>query len=190
VTDILLDGFIGGIVGAIIIGAATIWVFQKGVQQARKAARAEQSVAAAGRLLSSLYAAKLTLKLLPYTDAPAGSPLSYGERGDRARPMIDELRRALFVDGRLLTDEELALRFRQFAAICQFAASTCVDASVIHEAVREADAYADYVASCLKAHIDEEPIPFDAPRLKITAQAAEQEVVIASATGRGHVAAA
>jgi hypothetical protein len=45
VTDILLDGFIGGVVGAIIIGAATIWVFQKGVQQARKAVRAEQSVA-------------------------------------------------------------------------------------------------------------------------------------------------
>jgi len=183
VTETLLDGIIGGI----IIGTATIWVFQKGVQQARKAARAEQSVAAAGRLLSSLYAAKVTLKLLPYTDAPAGSPLSYGERGDRARPMLDELRRALFVDGPLLTDVELALRVRQFAAICQFTASTYIDQSDIHEAVKEADAYADYLASCLKAHIDEEPTPSDAPPLAITAQAAEQQVIIASATGRGQV---
>lgn len=83
----------------------------------------------------------------------------------------------------------MALRFQQFAAICQFAASTYVDQSEIHEAVKEADAYADYLASCLKAHIDEEPIPSDAPPLTITAQAAEQEVIIASATGRGHVAA-
>ena len=183
-TDILLDGFIGGIVGAIIIGAATIWVFQKGVQQARKAARAEQSVAAAARLITSLYAAKVTLKLLPYTDAPAGSPLSYGERGDRARPTLDELRRALFVDGPLLTDLELARRFRLFVAICQLTASTSVDQFQVHEAVKEADAYADHVAACLKAHIDEEPLPTDAPRLVITAEADEQQVIIASAAGR------
>lgn len=184
-TDILLDGFIGGVVGAIIIGAATIWVFQKGVQQARKAVRAEQSVAAAARLLSSLYAAKGTLKLLPHTESAPGSPLSYAERGDRARPMLDELRRALFVDGPLLTDPELARRFRMFAAICQLTASVSVDQFQIHEAVKEADAYADHVAACLKAHIDEEPLPTDAPRLVITAEAAEQQVIIASAASRG-----
>jgi hypothetical protein len=189
VTDILLDGIIGGIVGAVIIGAATVWVFQKGVQQARKAARAEQSVAAAAQLFSNLYAAKVMLKLLPYTDAPAGSPLSYGERGDRARPVIDELRRALFVEGPLLTDVELASRFRLFVAICQLAASTRVDQYEVHNAVKEADAYADFLAACLKAHIDGEPIPADGPRLTITAQAGEQEVIVASATSRGQVAA-
>lgn len=187
-TDTLLDGFIGGIVGAIITGAATVWIFQKGVQQARKAARAEQSVAAAARLLSSLYASKGVLKLLPYTESAAGSPLSYGERGDRARPMLDELRRALFVDGPLLTDPELARRVRLFLAICQFTAGVSVDQFKIHEAVREAGAYADHLAACLKAHIDEEPLPADPPRLVITAEAAEQQVIIASATGRAHVA--
>jgi hypothetical protein len=193
VTDVLLDGFIGAavgaILGAIITGAATIWVFRKGVQQARKAARAEQSVAAAARLINSLYTAKVALKLLPYTDAPAGSPLSYGERGDRARPMLEGLRRALWVDGPLLTDLELARRFRLFVAVCQLAASTSIDQFQIHGAAKEADAYADHVAACLKAHIDEEPLPADAPQLVITAGADEQSVIIASATGPGRVAA-
>lgn len=164
-------------------------MFQKGVQQERKAARAQQSAAASARLLTSLYAAKGTLKLLPHTESPAGSPLSYAERGDRARPMLDELRRALFVDGPLLTDLELARRFRLFVAVCQLAASVSIDQSKIYAAVKEADAYADHVAACLKAHIDEEPLPADAPRLVITAGADEQEVIIASAAGHGQVAA-
>jgi hypothetical protein len=72
-----------------------------------------------------------------------------------------------------------------FAAICQLTASVSVDQFQIHEAVKEADAYADHVAACLKAHIDEEPLPTDAPRLVITAEAAEQQVIIASAASRG-----
>lgn len=172
---------------AIIIVAATVWVFQRGIQQERKSARAVQSVAAAARLLSILYAAKGTLRLLPYTEAAPGSPLSYGERGDRARPMLDEVRRAVFVEVPLLTDRELVDRFRLFLAICEFTASGSVDASEIHAAIKEADAYAEHLQVCLKAHIDETPVPADTPALMVTARAAEQQVIIASATGRGHV---
>jgi len=85
------------------------------------------------------------LKLLPYTEAAAGSPLSYGERGDRARPMLDELRRAAFVKVPLLIDRELARGFRLFLTLCEFTASTSVDASEVHQAVKEADAYADHL---------------------------------------------
>jgi hypothetical protein len=134
-------------------------------------------------LLSILHAAKDALKLLPYTDAAAGSPLSYGERGDRARPMLDQLRRAVFVEVPLLTDPELARRFRLFLAICEHAASTSVDASEIHAAVEEADVYADHLHACLTAHIDEAPIPAE-PALMIMAQAADRQAIIASVTKR------
>lgn len=139
-------------------------------------------------MLGALYAAKDTLRLLPYTEAPAGSPLSYGKRGDRARPMLDELRRAAFVKAPLLTDRELARRFRLFLAVCEFTASTSVDASDIREAVEEAGAYADHLRACLVAHIDETPIP-PAPALTITAQAAGHQAVIASVTKPGHIVA-
>jgi hypothetical protein len=182
----LLDGsigaVIGGIIGAVGTGAAQIWSFCQG----KKSSRANQSVSTAADLLGTLYAAKDTLRLLPYTEAAASSPLSYGERGDRARPMLDELRRAAFVKVPLLTDRELARRFRLFLAICEFAASTSVDASEVHEAVKEADAYADHLRACLEAHIDGTPI-LAAPALTITAQAADRQAVIASVIKPGQV---
>lgn len=89
-----------------------------------------------------MYRAKDTLGSLPNTEAAPGSPLSYGERGDRARSLLDELRRAVFVTVPLLTDQELARRFRLFLAICEFTASPSVDASDVREAITEADAYA------------------------------------------------
>ena len=184
--DQLLDGsigaVIGGIIGAVGTGAVQIWSFRQG----RKSARADQSFSTAAELLGTLYAAKDTLRQLPYTEAATGSPLSYGERGDRARPMLDELRRAAFVKVPLLTDRELARQFRLFLAICEFVASTSVDASEVHQAVREAGAYADHLRACLEAHIDGTPIP-TAPTLTITAQAAERQAVIASVTKPGQV---
>jgi hypothetical protein len=178
-----LGPIIGGIIGAVAVGTAQIWSFRRGKQSAR----ADQSVSAAADLLSTLYAAKDTLRLLPYTEAPAGSPLSHRERGDRARPMLDELRRAVFVTVPLLTDRELARRFRLFLTTCQFIASSSVDASEVHEAVKEADMYADHLGACLAAHIDETPIPA-APTLAITARAARQEqVIIPSMTKPGQI---
>jgi hypothetical protein len=186
ILDQLLDGSIGaavgGIIGAVGTSAAQIWSFRQG----KRSARVGQSVSAAADLLNTLYAAKDTLRLLPYTEAAAGSPLSYGERGDRARPMLDELRHATFVKVPLLTDRELASRFRMFLAICEYTASTRVDASDIHEAVKEAGAYADHLRACLVAHIDETPIP-SAPALTITAQAAQHQAIIASVTKSGQV---
>jgi hypothetical protein len=186
ILDQLLDGsigaVIGGIIGAVGTGAAQIWSLRQG----KKSARADQSISAAADLLNILYAAKDMLKLLPYTEAAAGSPLSYGERGDRARPMLDELRRAAFVKVPLLTDRELAHRFRLFLAICEYTASTSVDASEVHETVKQADAYADHLHACLVAHIDETPIPA-APALTITAQATKQQAIIASVTKPGQV---
>lgn len=186
ILDQLLDGsigaVIGGMIGAVGTGAVQIWSFRQG----RKSARADQSVSTGADLLGTLYAAKDTLRLLPYTESAAGSPFSYGERGDRARPMLNELRRAAFVKVPLLTDRELARRFRLFLTICEFVASTSVDASEVHEAVREADAYADHLRACLEAHIDGTPIPA-APTLTITAQAAERQAVLASVTKPGQV---
>jgi hypothetical protein len=60
-----------------------------------------------------LYRAKDTLGSLPNTEAAPGSPLSYGERGDRARSLLDELRRAVFVTVPLLPDQELAPLIRR-----------------------------------------------------------------------------
>jgi hypothetical protein len=186
ILDQLLDGsigaVIGGVIGAVGTGAVQIWSFRQG----RKLARVDQSISTAADLLGTLYAAKDTLKLLPYTESAAGSPLSYGERGDRARPMLDELRRAAFVKVPLLTDRELACRFRLFLVICEFVASTSVDASEVHQAVKEADAYADHLRACLEAHIDGAPIP-PAPALTITARAAGQQAVIASRTKPGQI---
>jgi hypothetical protein len=186
ILDQLLDGsigaVIGGSIGAVGTGAVQIWSFRQG----KKSARADQSISAAADLLRTVYAAKDILKLLPYTEAPTGSPLSYGERGDRARPMLDELRRAAFVMVPLLTDRELVRRFQLFLAICEFTASTSVDASEVHEAVEESDMYADHLRACLVAHINETPIPA-APALTITAPAAEQQAIIASVTKRGQV---
>ncbi len=182
----LLDGSIGAVIGGIIGAAGTglvqIWSFRQG----EKSARADQSVSTAADLLGTLYAAKDTLRLLPYTQAAAGSPLSYGERGDRARPMLDELRRAAFVKVPLLTDREIARQFRLFLAIYEFAAGMSVDASEVHKAVKEAGAYADHLRACLEAHIDGTPIPA-APTLTIMVQAAERQVVIVSVDKPGRV---
>lgn len=173
---------IGGVIGAADTGLVQIWSFRQG----RKSARAEQSVSAAADLLGAVYAAKETLRLLPYTEAAAGSPLSYGERGDRARPMLDELRHAVFVKVPLLSDREIARRFRRFLTICEFTASTRADASDVREAVKEASTFAAHLGACLEAHIAGEPIPAT-PELTITAEAAEQQVVIASMTNPGRV---
>jgi len=185
--DVLMDGIIGAVIGGAIVAAGTfiaqIWSFR----EMRKSARAEQSISAAADLLNVLFAAKDTLRLLPYTEAAAGSPLSYGERGDRARPILDELRRAVFTKVPMLTDSELATRFRLFAEICQFTASTSVDASDLRQSVTEADAYADHLRACLIAHIDKNPLPA-APELAITARAvARQQIVIASNARPGQV---
>jgi len=56
---LLLDGFLGGLLGAVIIGAAQIWSFQQG----RKDARADQSVNAARELLAVVYQSIQVLKL-------------------------------------------------------------------------------------------------------------------------------
>lgn len=99
---------------------------------------------------------------------------------------LDELRRAAFVKVPLLADRELACRFRLFLAICEFAASTSVDASEVYEAVKQAGAYAGHLRACLEAHIDGTPIPA-APALTIAAQAAGRQAVIASVTKPGQV---
>lgn len=167
----LLDGIvgavIGGIIGAVGTGATQIWSFRQG----KKSARADQSVSAAAHLLGILYSAKTTLRQLPHTESPPGSPLSYSERRSTARPMLEDLNRAVFVEVPLLTDPDLARRFRRFVEICEFVASPSVDASDISGAVKEASAYADYLNACLKAHIDETPMPATAPSLTITAEA-------------------
>ncbi len=98
--------------------------------------------------------------------------------------MLDELRRAAFIKAPLLTDRELARRFRLFLTICEYAASTSVDASEIHQAAREASAYADHLRACLIAHIDGTPPPA-APTLTITARASEHQAIIASVTKPG-----
>ena len=85
----------------------------------------------------------------------------------------------------LLTDRELARRFRLFPAICEFVASTSVDASEVHEAVGKPARTPIICAPALR-RIDGTPIPA-APTLMITAQAAERQAVIASVTKPGHV---
>jgi hypothetical protein len=182
IVDVLLDGVIGGVVGSVIIGAAQVWSFRQG----KKSARADQSISAAADLLSTIYAAKDTLNVLPYTEAAIGSPLSYKERGDRAEPMLEELRRVVFVKLPLLTDRELARRLRLFQTICTFTASGSVDASEIHEAVTEASTYADHLRACFAAHINEEPLPAE-PKLAIMTRAVGRQVIINSVNKAGQV---
>lgn len=152
---LLLDGFLGGLLGAVIIGAAQIWSFQPG----RKDARASQSVNAARELLAVVYQSIQVLKLLPHTDSAPGSPLSYGERLGRAQPMHDALAQALFVRVPLISDKELARRFREFARLCEHVAGPEVNAEDIYKVVATAEAYGDYVRASLAAHIDSQPLP-------------------------------
>ena len=69
---LLLDGFLGGLLGAVIIGAAQIWSFQQG----RKDARADQSVNAARELLAVVYQSIQVLKLRERIGLLAGGPAS------------------------------------------------------------------------------------------------------------------
>jgi hypothetical protein len=150
-----LDGFIGALLGALITGAAQIWAYYRG----RKDARADQSLNAARELLVTVHESIQILRLLPHTSNPAGSPLSYGERLATSRPMRDAQERAIFVTVPLITDAELARRFREFTRICDHVSGPHVDAKDIHEAVRDAEAYGNHVRECLIAHLDSKPLP-------------------------------
>lgn len=103
----LFDGFwgavVGGVIGAVGTGAAQIWSFRRGV----RASRTDQSHRAAAELLEVLHTCDETLRKLPYTENTPGSPLSYGERLDIARPMLSALDRARFVIEPVLADKAL-----------------------------------------------------------------------------------
>jgi hypothetical protein len=161
---LLFDGVIGAVIGAVVTGTAQIWSFRMG----NKTARASLSLNAARELFEVVHEAKDTLGLLPYTESPAGSPLSYGERLSTARPMLKALERAQFVTIPLLTDHEVARRFIQFARYCDHVSGPKVDAQDIPRAVREVAAYGDHVGECLDAHINGKPLP-TGPRLDIPA---------------------
>lgn len=152
---LLFDGIIGAAIGALVTGDAQIWSFRMG----NKTARASLSLNAARELLEVVHEAKDTLRSLPHTESPDGSPLSYGERLSTARPMLSALERAQFVIIPLLTDHEVARRFTQFASYCDRVSGPEVDAQDIHRAVRKVTAYGDHVGECLDAYINGKPLP-------------------------------
>jgi hypothetical protein len=149
------DGIIGAAIGALVTGGAQIWSFRMG----NKTSRASLSLNAARELLEVVHEAKDTLRLLPHTESPADSPLSYGERLSTARPMLKALEHAQFVTVPLLTDPEVARRFTQFASYCDHLSGPIVGAQDIHQAVREVVAYGDHVGQCLDAHINGRSLP-------------------------------
>jgi hypothetical protein len=166
----LFDGFwgavVGGVIGALGTGAAQIWSFRRGV----KTSRAEQSRNAAAALLEVVHECDRALRTLPYTESPAGSPLSYGERLDNAQPMLDALGYAEFVTVPLLTEPELAARFSRFAKLSRHVASPRVDAQDIHSAVKDVRFYCEHVRDCLTAHLQDQPTPTE-PVISLTAAA-------------------
>jgi hypothetical protein len=143
---LLFDGIIGAAIGALVTGSAQIWSFRVG----NKTARAGLSLNAARELLEVVHEAKDTLRLLPYTDAAAGSPNSYGERLSRAGPMLKALERAQFVTIPLLTDREVTRRFTQFASYCNRVSGPSVDAEDI--VVAEAEGTTDQALLNQDAH--------------------------------------
>lgn len=152
---LLFDGIIGAAIGALVTGGAQIWSFRMG----NKTARAGLSLNAAHELLEVVHEAKDTLRLLPHTESPAGSPLSYGERLGTARSMLRSLERAQFVTIPLLSDHEAARRFTQFVRCCDHVSGPKVDAQDIYRAVCEVIAYGDHVGECMDAHINGKPLP-------------------------------
>jgi hypothetical protein len=159
----LFDGFwgavVGGVIGALGTGSAQIWSFRRGV----KTSRVDQSHRAAAELLEVLHTCDQTLPMLPHTDSAPGSPLSYGERGDIARPMLEALDHAGFVIVPLLTDATLTARFERFEELCRHAASPNVDAQDIHHAVKGVREYGRHVRECLTTHLDDKPMPPEPP---------------------------
>jgi hypothetical protein len=135
-----------------------------------RADRSTLSINAARQLLEDVHLSKKTLRLLPYTESAAGSPLSYGERLSRAHPMHDALAHALDTTVPLLTDPEVARRFRLFADYCDHVSGPRVDAQDIHRAVDAVIAYSDHLRDCLVAHIDGKQIP---PELHVDIPGAE-----------------
>ena len=166
----LFDGFwgavVGGVIGAVGTGAAQIWSFRRGI----KTSRAEQSRNAAAGLLEVVHGCDRALGTLPYTESPAGSPLSYSERLDNAQPMLDALGHAKFVTVPLLTDPDLAARFSRFAKICRHVASPRVNAQDVRSAVKEVRLYGEHVRDCLTAYLHDELTPAE-PVISIAAAA-------------------
>lgn len=152
---LVLDGSVGALVGALITGSAQIWSFRAG----NKTARVDLSLGAARDLLEDVHFSISVLRLLPYTDNLAGSPLSYGERLRNAQPMRDRLAHALFATVPLLTDPKVGQVFTQFADYCTHVSGPTVGAQDIHRAVKEVIRYANFVHGCLSAHINKEPLP-------------------------------
>jgi hypothetical protein len=159
----LFDGFwgavVGGVIGAVGTGAAQIWSFRRGV----KTSRTDQSHRAAAELLEVLHTCDETLRKLPYTENTPGSPLSYGERLDIARPILSALDRAGFVIMPVLTDKTLIEQFQGFDRLCRHAAGPRVDAQDIHRAVGDVRGYGEHVRECVAAHLDGRPMPPEPP---------------------------
>jgi hypothetical protein len=152
---VLLDGSLGALVGAVITGGAQIWSFRVG----NKTARTGLSLDAARQLLEVVHESKDTLRLLPYTDNAAGSPLSFTERFDRSRPMRDALNHAQFAVVPLLTDPEAGRRFNQFASYCEHVSGPYIGAQDIQSAVEAVMEYGDHARACLTAHINKTALP-------------------------------
>lgn len=163
--SLLLDGGLGALVGALITGSAQIWSFRAGL----KSARGDLSLNAARDLLEVVHSSRVILQQLPYTESPAGSPLSYGERLDKARPMREALEHAQFAIVPLLTDREVARILKQFADYCEFISGPRVDAEHIRYAVDQVMRYGDHVRDCLDAHINKKPLP-SPPSIEISGQ--------------------
>jgi hypothetical protein len=149
---------IGGLIGALFTGGAQLLSFYLG----RRSARSDLSLTAAGQLLGVIYSSFATLLVLPHTDSPAGSPLSYGERHRTAQPMLDELNRARFTILPLVKDGELARRFGRYAELCEHISSTYVDAEAIHRATDQVKQYGRSLGDALSAHINRRPLPPEA----------------------------
>lgn len=153
------DGFwgavIGGLVGAVGTGSAQVWSFRKG----RKTARDEQAHRAAGELLEVLHTCDRTLPTLRFTHNAPGSPLSYGQRLDIARPMLDLLNHADFTLIPLLTSTELGERFSQFSKLCERVSGPEVDAQDLDSAVKQIREYGTHIRTCLIAETDNKPLP-------------------------------
>ena len=98
-------------------------------------------------------------RLLPYTDSPGGSPLSYSERRGNSADARKALERATFTVVPALCDAELRRVFTRFVALLDFAASPAVDYEYIRPARDQVVVYGDFVRDCLAAHIAGEPLP-------------------------------
>ena len=150
------DGLIGGLGGGVVVGGAQMWSYWLGGRRDREDAERRAAV----DLLEDLDDVDRILIQLPHpTSAPAGSPLSYGERVDVARPALDRLRRADARSVPLLMDSDMRARFRVLRELCSRVAKVDIDAAAYPAAIDEVRSYLKHVEESLQAILNDQRLP-------------------------------